>query len=219
MVTWLSDVVAHIASIYRGGRGVRGRIDRRGQPWHGRRGGIEQLEDRHLLTAVVAEHVFYNDSSFNGNTVAASTQDDNAIAPNTLPAGYVPRITGDTAVLGAVPMGNISNVTVVNDGNYNSFPGITSLPNGELIVVYRCGADHVSMGATINYTVSKDGGKTWSAPQVLATPPAELGVSRRRDCHAFQWQRDGLVFPVQRCHTTTRTRSLFPGRTIPRPAR
>ena len=123
---------------------------------------------------MVAEHVFYNNSSFNGNSIAASTQDDNAIAPDTLPAGYLAGAPGDTALLGAVPMGSISNVTVVNDGNYDAFPGITSLPNGELIVVYRSGTNHVSVGATINYTVSKDGGETWSAPQVLAAPPAGL---------------------------------------------
>ena len=28
------------------------------------------------------------------------------------------------------------------------------------------------MGATVNYTVSKDNGETWFAPQVLFTPPA-----------------------------------------------
>ena len=30
------------------------------------------------------------------------------------------------------------------------------------------------MGATINYTVSKDDGATWFTPQVLATPPSGL---------------------------------------------
>ena len=71
--------------------------------------GLEQLEDRCLLSAVVAEHVFYNNSSFNGNNVAATVQDDNAIAPDTFPANYTPNAPGDTAVLGAVPLGSVSS--------------------------------------------------------------------------------------------------------------
>ncbi len=121
----------------------------------------------------MAEHIFYNNSAFNGNNVAPTVQDDNAIAPNSFPANYTPGVVGDTAIMGAVPMGSVAS-TVINDGNYNAFPGITSLPNGELIVVYRAGTDHVSLGATINFTVSKDGGATWSTPQVLATPPSGL---------------------------------------------
>ena len=133
--------------------------------------GLEQLEDRCLLSAVVAEHVFYNNSSFNGNTVAASVQDDNAIAPDSFPVNYVPNGAGRHGGAWGRALGNVSR-TVINDGNYNSFPGVTSPPNGELIAVYRAGINHIAVGATINYQVSTNGGQTWSAPQVLATPAA-----------------------------------------------
>ena len=42
----------------------------------------EALENRVLLSAVVGRHVFYNNSYFDGNDVAANAQDDGAIAPD-----------------------------------------------------------------------------------------------------------------------------------------
>ena len=171
------------------------------------------------LDAVVAEHVFYNDSSLNGKNVAASVQDDNAIAPNSLPAGFVSGAAGNTALLGAVPMGSISNVTVVSDGNYDSFPGITSLPNGELIVVYRFGTSHVSVGATIDYTVSTTAEKP-GLPHKSSAPPAGTSLEDR-DAEITTLANGSVMvsFSSTTIPRKTRTRTSFPGRIIPRPAR
>ncbi|MEM7317325.1 MAG: hypothetical protein AAF497_29720 [Planctomycetota bacterium] len=53
---------------------------------------VELLEARNLLAGVTARHVFYNDSSFDGQDMLASPQDDGAIAPD-----KVALLPGETA--------------------------------------------------------------------------------------------------------------------------
>lgn len=49
-------------------------------------------------------------------------------------------------------------------GRHLAFPGVAQLPNGDLAVVFREGAAHVCPYGRICMTVSRDGGKNWSAP-------------------------------------------------------
>ena len=66
--------------------------------------GLEQLEDRCLLRAVVAEHVFYNNSSFNANTSSRPASRTTTPSPlDSFPVNYTPNGPGDTAVLGPCP--------------------------------------------------------------------------------------------------------------------
>ena len=52
-------------------------------------------------------------------------------------------------------------------GRHLAFPGVAKLPDGDLAVVFREGAEHVCPYGRICMTVSKDGGRNWSAPFVV----------------------------------------------------
>jgi hypothetical protein len=64
---------------------------------------------------------------------------------------------------GTVAATTESRVTVVDDSLHNAFPGLTSLPDGTLLVVYRRATDHTSAKGEIYQRTSTDGGATWSA--------------------------------------------------------
>jgi len=49
-------------------------------------------------------------------------------------------------------------------GRHLAFPGVAKLPGGDLAVVFREGAEHVCPYGRICMTISKDGGRNWSAP-------------------------------------------------------
>ena len=49
-------------------------------------------------------------------------------------------------------------------GRHLAFPGIARLPDGKLAVVFREGEGHVCPYGRICMTLSKDGGRNWSAP-------------------------------------------------------
>ena len=49
-------------------------------------------------------------------------------------------------------------------GRHLAFPGIAKLPDGRLAVVFREGAEHVCPYGRICMTLSRDGGRNWSAP-------------------------------------------------------
>lgn len=54
------------------------------------------------------------------------------------------------------------------DANYAAFPGLCQVGNGDLVMVYRQGTDHVSShDGDIYATRSKDLGRTWSAPSII----------------------------------------------------
>ena len=58
---------------------------------------------------------------------------------------------------------------------YNVFsPSITRLHNGELIVIYHSSPRHIGLGR-IACTRSKDGGNTWSPPEVIIDTPYSDG--------------------------------------------
>jgi sialidase-1 len=63
-------------------------------------------------------------------------------------------------------------------GGYEAFPDVCRLSDGRLMSVFYAGYDHVSLptarwpkGGRIDYSVSKDEGRTWSAPRVLYDGP------------------------------------------------
>lgn len=57
--------------------------------------------------------------------------------------------------------------TLVSDGRYNSFPGVTTCPNGDILAAYRAGDSHTTGGDL--YTIrSTDDGTTWGEPSLVA---------------------------------------------------
>lgn len=59
---------------------------------------------------------------------------------------------------------------------YKAFPGLTVLPDGSYLLVYRHGADHVgTLDGTVVTRTSRDG-VAWSDPQLIA---AQVGVDLR----------------------------------------
>jgi sialidase-1 len=79
-------------------------------------------------------------------------------------------------------------------GTYQAFPDICRLKNGDLFCVFYAGYGHVSLpredcpkGGRICSVLSKDEGRTWSAPRVLFDGPSD-----DRDPHVAQ-MRDGSI--------------------------
>lgn len=58
--------------------------------------------------------------------------------------------------------------TLVSDGRYNSFPGVVTCPNGDILAAYRSGTSHLDDGDL--YTLrSTDNGATWGSPVLVAS--------------------------------------------------
>lgn len=53
-------------------------------------------------------------------------------------------------------------------GRHYAFPGVTVLPGGELAAVFREGLSHVDPYGRICIAYSRDGGRNWSSPVVVA---------------------------------------------------
>lgn len=60
-------------------------------------------------------------------------------------------------------------VTVIDDGNNNSFPSLARLADGTLFLVYRVGTTHSTSKGVIVKRTSTDGGATWSAASTIIT--------------------------------------------------
>lgn len=58
-------------------------------------------------------------------------------------------------------------------GRHLAFPGLTRLPGGELMAVFREGQSHVCPYGRICAVYSADGGKNWSAPVALSDTPTD----------------------------------------------
>ena len=79
-------------------------------------------------------------------------------------------------------------------GDYEAFPGVCQLANGDIYVVFYAGKGHVTnpgaespTGGMVYGTRSSDGGKTWSEPTLVVDTPED-----DRDPHVAQL-RDGRV--------------------------
>jgi hypothetical protein len=113
-----------------------------------------------------------NNVTVNGvSGLTAANIPTNIVAANYLPlsGGTVAggfSVSSNSALSGNVSLGSIS-ATVDNDGEYNAFPGLTLLPNGDLIVVYRKGTTHTSTNGVIYYRTSADHGQIWSSETTL----------------------------------------------------
>ncbi len=59
------------------------------------------------------------------------------------------------------------------EGRHLAFPGVTRLPNGELMAVFREAQAHVCPYGRICAVYSADGGENWSAPVSLADTPSD----------------------------------------------
>jgi sialidase-1 len=88
-------------------------------------------------------------------------------------------------------------------GTYQAFPDVCRLNNGDLMCVFYAGYGHVSLpndkwpsGGRICFLLSRDEGRSWSAPEILYDSPDD-----DRDPHVAQ-MRDGTVacsfFPYRR---------------------
>jgi hypothetical protein len=104
------------------------------------------------------------DASIGGNLAVTGSLSGALIGANSL------SVSSNSALSGNVSLGNISS-TVVNDGQYNAFPGLTLLPNGDLIIVYRKGTTHTSTNGVIYYRTSADQGQTWSSETAVYSSP------------------------------------------------
>jgi len=70
-----------------------------------------------------------------------------------------------------------SYVTVAVGSLYYSVPGLSKLPNGTLICVYRGGTAHASTDGDLFYKLSIDQGATWGSENTLATHSGSYGYS------------------------------------------
>jgi BNR repeat-like domain len=105
--------------------------------------------------------------------VAATSQDgriliENVDATNVRLVVYAQGQRFRTAVLER----ELITSTVVDDGEYNAFPGLCELPNGDLICLYRAGTDHNSADGVIKYKTSSNQGATWSTAGTVYNPVA-----------------------------------------------
>lgn len=95
------------------------------------------------------------------------------------------------------PLANRKHQVICKDagaGGYQAFPDLVRLKNGDLLCVFYAGFQHVShaceklpRGARVSAVRSRDGGKTWGEPFVVADTPWD-----DRDPHICQLS-DGTV--------------------------
>jgi hypothetical protein len=95
------------------------------------------------------------------------------------------RSAGDRVYLQGItfaPAGRVSRrrrvasdkVTVARTpGRHYAFPGLARLPGGDLAVVFRDGVAHVCPYGRIAMVRSRDGGRTWTEPAVIAETPSD----------------------------------------------
>jgi sialidase-1 len=80
-------------------------------------------------------------------------------------------------------------------GNYEAFPDVCRLENGDLFVVFYAGTGHVTLpsdkapnGGSVYGTRSSDGGKTWTEPSLVIDTPRD-----DRDPHVCQLTNGDLL--------------------------
>lgn len=91
----------------------------------------------------------------------------------------------------AVPAYGSTLGTVINDSNYNAFPGLAQRANGDLIVAYRVGAGHLSIDGVMVTRKSTDQGATWGSQSTVASPAAGFDY---RDANLFVSPTTGRWF-------------------------
>lgn len=113
-------------------------------------------------------------------------------------------------------------------GDYEAFPDVCKLANGDLIVVFYAGYGHVAMpnaklpkGGRITMMRSADNGATWSKPRTLIDLPDD-----DRDASLMQTKQGTLICTfmkyygrrnVPKSHVVWFTRSMDKGRTWEKP--
>ena len=65
----------------------------------------------------------------------------------------------------------IRTVAKSSDADYYAFPSICALANGDLACVFYLGTGHVCPDGKVAIVLSKDHGKTWTEPRVIADTP------------------------------------------------
>jgi hypothetical protein len=105
----------------------------------------------------------------------------------------------------SVRTGDVTSV-VVNDGKYNAFPGLTRLPNGHLIVVYRKASGHtVSSDGTLYSRISTDQGRTWSSEVFVYSS----SVADARDAEIILLSSGKLLLSISATNTTSLTSNVY----------
>jgi len=97
----------------------------------------------------------YNGFIRNVSITSPYSPEPSADAGTAVPGETTPVVNGEAVqffTVAAIP------------GRHLAFPGIAKLPDGKLAVVFREGAEHVCPYGRICMTLSKDGGRNWSAP-------------------------------------------------------
>ena len=126
--------------------------------------------------------------NFAANNIAASSISSPIVngSLDRLHNGYQSVSFGGSPRSGNLRMGGVVKSTVVSNGMYNAFPGLTVLPNGDLFCVYRSGSYHLSTNGTTCYQISTDAGKTWGVSNYLFKPAPIGGFEiDERDCSAI----------------------------------
>lgn len=72
----------------------------------------------------------------------------------------------------------VTNSVIFQDSRFCRFPGISRLPNGNLVVVYHCEVDDYGEGydGGLYQKVSTDQGSSWSSETTIYSPPDGTGA-------------------------------------------
>jgi len=82
--------------------------------------------------------------------------------------------TTTTSTSSNITLGAVAAV-VESDGKYNAFPGVTMLPDGRLMAVYRKGTDHYQSDDGVLYAkFSSNTGATWTGETCIYAPQNSL---------------------------------------------
>jgi len=108
-----------------------------------------------------------------GNQTTGPTVSTNPPVSNPtggLPSGGNTTTTTTSATSSNITLGAVAAV-VESDGKYNAFPGVTMLPDGRLMAVYRKGTDHYQSDDGVLYAkFSSNTGATWTGETCLYAP-------------------------------------------------
>ena len=98
-----------------------------------------------------------------------------------------------------------SEVVAYRDGGL--FPVLTTAPDGSIVAVLRGGAGHLGLSGRIDIVRSRDGGQTWTYPNIVADSPLDdrnpaFGTSAKGTLilayvRASSYDADGNYFPCK----------------------